>query len=197
MTIKKILTFSLASAFALLLTTSIALAGHNGAAVEVNTLTCGETTFNASIVDPNATHKVANMRLVVDVDGVVQYTNVIPTNGDSVSLTVGPFENNTVINWRVFGGGERSYDQPLWNGYGQANFVSNINAYVAEVEGFGWVLSGVADENPFTNWNEVPVEGCPPAPITKDMCKKDGWAELGFSNQGRCIQFVNTGKDSR
>lgn len=34
-------------------------------------------------------------------------------------------------------------------------------------------------------------------PTTKDDCKKGGWQQYGFSNQGRCIQFVNTGKDSR
>jgi hypothetical protein len=32
---------------------------------------------------------------------------------------------------------------------------------------------------------------------TKDDCKKGGWADLGFKNQGKCIQYVNTGKDSR
>lgn len=34
-------------------------------------------------------------------------------------------------------------------------------------------------------------------PTTVDDCKNGGWADFGFSNQGRCIQFVNTGKDSR
>lgn len=34
-------------------------------------------------------------------------------------------------------------------------------------------------------------------PITKDSCKKGGWAQLGFRNQGQCIRFVNTGYDSR
>ncbi len=34
-------------------------------------------------------------------------------------------------------------------------------------------------------------------PTTKDDCKKGGYADFGFSNQGLCIQFVNTGRDSR
>ena len=34
-------------------------------------------------------------------------------------------------------------------------------------------------------------------PVTKDNCKNGGWADFGFKNQGLCIQFVNTGKDSR
>lgn len=32
---------------------------------------------------------------------------------------------------------------------------------------------------------------------TKDDCKKGGWEEFGFRNQGQCIRFVNTGMDSR
>ena len=31
----------------------------------------------------------------------------------------------------------------------------------------------------------------------KDECKNGGWEELGFRNQGQCIRYVNTGKDSR
>jgi hypothetical protein len=31
----------------------------------------------------------------------------------------------------------------------------------------------------------------------KDQCKNGGWEAAGFRNQGQCIRFVNTGKDSR
>jgi len=34
-------------------------------------------------------------------------------------------------------------------------------------------------------------------PQTKNECKKGGWKDFGFRNQGLCIRFVNTGKDSR
>ena len=34
-------------------------------------------------------------------------------------------------------------------------------------------------------------------PEDKDECKDGGWEGLGFKNQGKCIQFFNTGKDSR
>lgn len=34
-------------------------------------------------------------------------------------------------------------------------------------------------------------------PTTRDDCKKDGWHQFGFRNQGQCIRFVNTGQDSR
>lgn len=35
------------------------------------------------------------------------------------------------------------------------------------------------------------------APTEKSECKKGGWQDFGFKNQGQCIRFVNTGKDSR
>jgi hypothetical protein len=34
-------------------------------------------------------------------------------------------------------------------------------------------------------------------PATKDECKNGGWVIFGFENQGQCIRFVETGKDSR
>ncbi len=34
-------------------------------------------------------------------------------------------------------------------------------------------------------------------PQVVDDCKKGGWKNYGFRNQGQCIRFVNTGKDSR
>ncbi len=35
------------------------------------------------------------------------------------------------------------------------------------------------------------------APTTMDDCRDGGWQALEFRNQGQCIRFVNTGKDSR
>lgn len=34
-------------------------------------------------------------------------------------------------------------------------------------------------------------------PTSKDQCKKGGHSAYGFSNQGQCVRFVQTGKDSR
>lgn len=34
-------------------------------------------------------------------------------------------------------------------------------------------------------------------PDNKNECKKGGWADFNFRNQGQCIKFVNTGMDSR
>lgn len=35
------------------------------------------------------------------------------------------------------------------------------------------------------------------APQTKQQCMNGGWESYGFKNQGQCIRFVETGKDSR
>jgi len=34
-------------------------------------------------------------------------------------------------------------------------------------------------------------------PLSRDDCRDGAWQELGFRNQGQCIRFVETGKDSR
>lgn len=186
-----------AAAAASLLVALVALpafAGHNGASISYETAACAETTFDATITDPAGTHKVSNMYLVVHADGVTQYVNV-PTDGSSASISVGPFDSATTVSWNVFGGGERSYDQPLWNGYGSATFSSDIEAYAAANGGYGWVVAGPDDPNPFVNWNEFVAEGC--GPTVKDDCKNGGWEAFGFKNQGQCIRFANTGKDSR
>lgn len=35
------------------------------------------------------------------------------------------------------------------------------------------------------------------SPTTKAECKKGGWASYGFRNQGQCVRYIETGKDSR
>jgi len=37
----------------------------------------------------------------------------------------------------------------------------------------------------------------PDGPVDADACKKGGWSGFGFKNQGQCVRFVKTGKDSR
>lgn len=34
-------------------------------------------------------------------------------------------------------------------------------------------------------------------PQTKDDCKKGGWEQYGFKNQGQCVRYIETGTDSR
>lgn len=198
-------------------------AGHNGAVVDIESGECGQRTFTAAIEDPEGTHIVENMHLIVSVDGQTESV-VIPTDGTEASISVGPFATSTedvattTIHWRVFGGGERDYDSPAWNGYGEEGFSADINAYADEVGGFDWTTSGPDDPNPFVTWHEIEAEVCQTdtdedegdtgddengdngdteTEITKAECKKGGWEEFDFRNQGQCIRFVNTGQDSR
>ena len=34
-------------------------------------------------------------------------------------------------------------------------------------------------------------------PQAKEDCKDNGWAQFGFKNQGQCVRYIETGKDSR
>ncbi len=45
--------------------------------------------------------------------------------------------------------------------------------------------------------DDVRVLGPAADPQTVDDCKKGGWEQYGFRNQGQCVRFVQTGKDSR
>jgi hypothetical protein len=44
------------------------------------------------------------------------------------------------------------------------------------------------------------ISPAPPAPVnpeTVDECKKGGWSNFNFRNQGQCVRFIETGYDSR
>jgi len=38
---------------------------------------------------------------------------------------------------------------------------------------------------------DITVFDAPPAPTSKEQCRKGGYQAFGFTNQGRCIAFVN------
>jgi hypothetical protein len=56
----------------------------------------------------------------------------------------------------------------------------------ALVQAGGLVMKFVSPEPPAPN-----------DPVTTDECKKAGWSDFGFRNQGQCVSFVETGTDSR
>lgn len=134
---------------------------ENGSRVEIEVGTCGETTFTAQ---KTRNFNVSNMYLVVDVNNSVSKANV-PSSGDETTLTVGPFTaSNQTIFWRIFGGGERDDDFPLWNGHGTPGFNGQINAYNATHGGdWSWTTAGVVADSIY-NWNSFEVEGCPVEP---------------------------------
>lgn len=158
-----------------------ASAAHNPAVVSYETGECGETAFSVEITDPNGGHIVSNMYLVISAEGNTQYVKV-PVDGSSADLTTGPLSTNpATVSWNIFGGGERDYDQPLWDGYGTGSFGADIANYASGQGGYSWVLDGPDTPNPFVNWNEFEVEGCPPpaqdtdkqAETTKAEAKSD------------------------
>jgi hypothetical protein len=68
-----------------------------------------------------------------------------------------------------------------------------------EGPGSGDPVSSNVDYDPWLT-DGCPLDPPPPAPEnpeSKNDCKKGGWEAFGFKNQGQCIKFVNTGKDSR
>jgi hypothetical protein len=72
-------------------------------------------------------------------------------------------------------------------------FTFNVNA--GDTYGFQF---GGFDYNPgLSGTFTVHLPQQPQDPTTKDDCKNGGWAAYGFSDQGQCIAFVNTGQDSR
>ena len=44
---------------------------------------------------------------------------------------------------------------------------------------------------------QITIDNTPDDPADKDVCKKGGWEAFGFRNQGQCVRYIETGKDSR
>ncbi len=59
-------------------------------------------------------------------------------------------------------------------------------------------LAGYLDNVILATTGDTTIYDFEQAPLeNKEQCKTGGYADYGFRNQGLCIQFVNTGKDSR
>lgn len=56
------------------------------------------------------------------------------------------------------------------------------------------VFGAEADER--FDWTRFDVLPAPEAEMKSD-CLDGGWEEFGFKNQGQCVRFIETGKDSR
>jgi hypothetical protein len=77
---------------------------------------------------------------------------------------------------------------------------SNWGEFEGHVDGFSIAYNGEAQTYNFTASAEDDEEENgedPSDPAVKEDCKNGGWAQYGFRNQGQCIRYVNTGKDSR
>lgn len=81
-------------------------------------------------------------------------------------------------------------DELIGSGPGGTNFIRELflNSYNYGLDEF----PNLSNDSYAAHWH-VGLND----PTTKDDCKDSGWEAYGFDNQGLCIQYVNTGKDSR
>lgn len=100
---------------------------------------------------------------------VVEYQGRVLTAGpDDGLITLDPEEYNVAydVSWRIFGGPERDWDVPSWNGYGEPGFGDRVKLYGDEQGGYDWTLGGTADPNPFTTWNTFTIKNRCKTPVT-------------------------------
>ncbi len=66
-----------------------------------------------------------------------------------------------------------------------------------------WAMSSMATNATFSAREGLimkfvsPAPPAPVDPVSEDECKKGGWSNFEFRNQGQCIRFIETGFDSR
>lgn len=124
-----------------------AYAHHAAPTATVTTGDCGEVTITTAWSADE--HHVGTAALVVLIDGEVTTAAI----GESV--TVGPFEADTTVQYRLWGGGERNYDDPP---------LADLEALLAYLDQGGDVLDSDA---PGVAWHSLEVTGCPePDPTT-------------------------------
>lgn len=81
-------------------------------------------------------------------------------------------------------------DAHIGSGLGGENFIREVflNSYNYGSDTF----PNLSNDSYSAHWHGGLLN-----PVQKSECMRGGFATFGFDNQGRCIQFVNTGKDSR
>tara|TARA_Y100000588_G_scaffold373068_1_gene446423 strand:+ start:974 stop:1855 length:882 start_codon:yes stop_codon:yes gene_type:complete len=119
------------------------------------------------------------------------------TSGTSVFDEIGSYDP-TGTTFRI----EKSGDDVTLSivGVTGASQTFSLSAIASVLDGTnGHIFFGNSAEG--TTFSDLVVstpEPEPPTdPETKADCKKGGWQDYGFRNQGQCVRFVQTGKDSR
>lgn len=88
----------------------------------------------------------------------------------------------------------------------QAGFELEVGSNLIPLSGFPQLtelaasdIDGIAFRglNTFERFAISTASASPSDPSSAEECKKGGWEDFGFRNQGQCIRFVNTGQDSR
>lgn len=75
---------------------------------------------------------------------------------------------------------------------GLAGFETFTFEGFTELTALSWVQVA-----PFHQFDNIALDPVDLQPQTKDDCRNGGWDEFGFRNQGQCVRFVETAKDSR
>lgn len=104
---------------------------------------CGEVTITTAWPDDVADHRVGTAALVVLVGDEVHTAPI------GEPITVGPFEADTTVSWRIWGGGERDYDDPP---------LTDLEALLAHLDQGG---SELDPDAPGVAWHSLEVPGCP------------------------------------
>lgn len=79
----------------------------------------------------------------------------------------------------------------LWNYTCQNNSTAQMTFNAADHVDVRMVFGAETDERfDWTRFYVVPLDNA-------DQCKNGAWEALGFKNQGQCVRYVETGKDSR
>ena len=93
-----------------------------------------------------------------------------------------------------------SEELPYFSGDGTPEEAAYVQR-VADISAFAGQTVRLQFENYVCCWyqfmdiDDIQVEVLDPQ--TKSDCKDGGWEAYGFRNQGQCVRFVGTGKDSR
>lgn len=130
--------------------------------------------------------------------------NVVPTTGSTASFTTVTFDPTVAYPVTTRGGASASpYPCPaVPSDMDLLSSESNIRAFAINVGDTaagdvgldGYLDNVVIVTNDMLTFDFEPE---PAQPLSKDDCKKGGYEAYGFKNQGQCIRFVETGKDSR
>ncbi len=80
--------------------------------------------------------------------------------------------------------------------HGEVSPVPNPHIYVDDTTK-DVTVNDVDNQYYYEDFGDARAYTLVPQPVTISDCKKGGWEGFGFSNQGQCVRFVETGKDSR
>lgn len=134
--------------------------------------------------------------------------NVVPTIGSTSAFTTVVFDPTQAYDVTTRGGASASpfacpavpADMDLLSpGSNIRAFAINVGDTSAGDVGLSGHLDNVVTDTDsgVTIYDFDPAVVVPPTATTKNDCKLGGYTTYGFKNQGQCVRFVETGKDSR